>query len=174
MGYHPHRPHRLGSSEMTMTISQPCLEFTELGLTTMAAPSAHSKFCCQQKDVFAQAPTLDEVDAPECMGSSWAASASWTLPIPLSLLCPGLWTHPAHRLLSHICRGMLDAELPQEMPSTHSGKGLSVTRVGWERGPSLGWSSSVTFLFLRAKGRGLLGGGAVLRQYRLRSHTFCW
>ena len=47
----PHRPHQLGSSEMTLTDSQPCLEFTDLGLTSMVAASACSKFCCQQKRV---------------------------------------------------------------------------------------------------------------------------
>ena len=98
----PHWPHQLGSSEMTLTDSQPCLEFTDLGLTSMVAASACSKFCCQQKHVSAQVPTLDEGDAPEGVGSSWAAGASWTLPILPSLLSPGVWTHPAHRLLSHI------------------------------------------------------------------------
>ena len=47
----PHWPHQLGSSEMTLTDSQPCLEFTDLGLTSMVAASACSKFCCQQKRV---------------------------------------------------------------------------------------------------------------------------
>ena len=87
---------------MTLTDSQPCLEFTDLGLTSMVAASACSKFCCQQKHVSAQVPTLDEGDAPEGVGSSWAAGASWTFPILPSLLSPGVWTHPAHRLLSHI------------------------------------------------------------------------
>ena len=82
----------------------------------MAAASTHSKFCCQQKHVSAQVPTLDEGDAPECLGSSWAASAAWTLPIPPSLLSPGVWTHPAHRLLSQIRTGLLEAEIPQETP----------------------------------------------------------
>ena len=157
MGCPPHWPHQLESSEMTHTISQPCLEFTELGLTTMAAPSAHSKFCCQQKDVFAQAPTLDEVDAPECMGSSWAASASWTLPILPSLLSPGVWTHPAHRLLSHIAGACLRQTYPRTPPSIHTGKELRVPQVGWERGPGPGCSSHVTFLFLQEKGQRPLG-----------------
>ena len=99
---------------MTLTITQHCLESTELGLTCMAAASACSKFCCQQKHVSVQVLTLDEGDAPERVGSSWAAGAAWTLPIPHSLLSPGVWTHPAHRLLSHIRRGLLEAEIPQE------------------------------------------------------------
>ena len=80
---------------MTLTVSQLCLESTELGLTSITAASAHSKFYCQQKHVSAQALTLDKGDAPEGVGSSWAAGASWTLPIPPSLFCPGVWTHPA-------------------------------------------------------------------------------
>ena len=56
---------------MTVTVSQPCLEFTELGLNSMAAASARSNFCSQQKHVSAQVPTLDEGDPPEGMGSSW-------------------------------------------------------------------------------------------------------
>ena len=60
MGCPPHWPHQLGSSEMTPTITQHCLESTELGLTIMAAASACSKFCWQQKHVSAQVPTLDE------------------------------------------------------------------------------------------------------------------
>ena len=100
---------------MTLIVSQPCLEFTELGLTSMVAASARLKFCCQQKHVSAQVPTLDG-DAPECVGSSWEASAAWTLPIPPSLLSPGVWTHPAHRLLSQIRTGLLEAEIPQETP----------------------------------------------------------
>ena len=87
---------------MTLTLSQPWLEFPELGLTSMAAVSAHSIFCCQQKHVSAQVRTLDEGDTPEGMEPSWAAGAAWILPILHSLLTPGVWTHPAHRLLSHI------------------------------------------------------------------------
>ena len=101
---------------MTLTISQPCLESTELGLTIMAAASAHWKFCCQQKHVSAQVPTLDEGETPEGVGSSWAAGAALILPILPSLVSPGVWTHPAHRLLSHICRGLLEAEILQETP----------------------------------------------------------
>ena len=70
---------------MTLIVSQPCLEFTELGLTSMVAASARLKFCCQQKHVSAQVPTLDG-DAPECVGSSWEASAAWTHHIPSSLV----------------------------------------------------------------------------------------
>ena len=114
MGCPPHWPHQLESSEMTHTISQPCLEFTEMDPTSMVAASARSKCCCQQKHVSVQVLTLDEGDAPERVGSSWAAGAAWTLPIPHSLLSPGVWTHPAHRLLSHIRRGLLEAEIPQE------------------------------------------------------------
>ena len=45
---------------MTLTVSQLCLESTELGLTSIAAASARSKFYCQQKHVSAQVPTLDK------------------------------------------------------------------------------------------------------------------
>ena len=148
---------------MTLTISQPCLEFTELGLTSMAAASVCSKFCCQQKHVSAQGPTLDERDAPEGVGPSWAASAAWTLPIPPNLLCPGVWTHPAHRLLTTSARACLRRRYPRKPPSTHTGKGLRVTWSGWERGPGPGWSSGFTFLFLWAKGQRPLGG--VMRQH---------
>ena len=55
---------------MTVTVSQPCLEFTELGLNSMAAASARSNFCSQQKHVSAQVPTFDEGDPPESMGSA--------------------------------------------------------------------------------------------------------
>ena len=41
---------------MTHTISQPCLEFTELCLTSVVTVSACLKFCCQQKHVSAQVP----------------------------------------------------------------------------------------------------------------------
>ena len=56
---------------MTLIVSQPCLEFTELGLNSMAAASALWNFCFQQKHVSVQVPTLDEGDPPEGMGSSW-------------------------------------------------------------------------------------------------------
>ena len=118
----PHRPRRLGSSEMTLTVSEPCLESTELDLTSIAAASARSKFCCQQKHVSAQVPTLDEVDAPAGVESSWAAGAAWTFPITPSLVSPGVWTHPAHRLVSHIRKGLHEAEIPQETPIHTQGK----------------------------------------------------
>ena len=38
------------------------------------------------------------------------------LPILPSLVSPGVWTHPAHRLVSHIRRGLLEAEINQEIP----------------------------------------------------------
>ena len=97
---------------MTLTLSQPWLEFPELGLTSMAAVSAHSIFCCQQKHVSAQVRTLDEGDPPEGMEPSWAAGAAWILPILHSLLTPGVWTHPAHRLLIHIHWGLLESDIP--------------------------------------------------------------
>ena len=54
------------------------------------------------------------------MGSSWAAGAVWTFPIPPSLVSPGVWTHPAHRLVSHIRSSLLEAEIPPETPmNTH-------------------------------------------------------
>ena len=106
---------------MTLSISQHFLEFTELGLTSMASASAHSNFCCQQKHVSAQVPTLDEGDAPEGVGSSWPAGAAWTLPILPRLVSPGVWTHPSHKLVGHIRRGLFEAEISQETPiHTHS------------------------------------------------------
>ena len=35
----PHRPHQLGSSEMTLTDSQPCLEFTDFCLLEILLPA---------------------------------------------------------------------------------------------------------------------------------------
>ena len=49
MGCPPHRPHPVRSSAMTVTVSQACLEFSELGLASMAAASAHSTFCSQNE-----------------------------------------------------------------------------------------------------------------------------
>ena len=105
----PHRPDPVGSSAVTVTVSQPCLEFTELGLANMAAASAHSNFCSQneQRHMSAQTPTREVGDPPEGLKSAWVAGAAWTLPIPPSLLSPGLWTHLAHRFLTHICLGLL-------------------------------------------------------------------
>ena len=90
-GVPPHWPHPVGSSDMTLTVSQPCLEITELGLTSMAAASAHSNFCShnKQRRVSAQICTQDEGDPPEGVRSACAAGAAWTLPIPPSLLSPG-------------------------------------------------------------------------------------
>ena len=139
---------------MTLTISQPCLEFTELGLTRLLLPAQNS---AASRNVSAQVPTLDEGDAPEGVGSSWAAGASWTLPILPSLLSPGVWTHPAHRLLSHIAGACLRQTYPRTPPSIHTGKELRVPQVGWERGPGPGCSSHVTFLFLQEKGQRPLG-----------------
>ena len=64
----------------------------------------------------AQVPTLDEGETPEGVGSSWAAGAALILPILPSLVSPGVWTHPAHRLVSHIRRGLLEAEINQDIP----------------------------------------------------------
>ena len=66
---------------MTLIVSQPCLEFTELGLTSTVAASARLKFCCQQKHVSALVPILDKGDTLEDVGSSWEACAAWTLTI---------------------------------------------------------------------------------------------
>ena len=62
----PHRPDPVGSSAVTVTVSQPCLEFTELGLASMAAASAHSNFCSQNKQrrMSAQTPTREVRDTP--------------------------------------------------------------------------------------------------------------
>ena len=45
---------------MTVTISKPFLEYTELGLTSMAVASACSNLCSQKKHVCAQVPTRDK------------------------------------------------------------------------------------------------------------------
>ena len=113
-GVPPHWPHPVGSSDMTLTISQPCLEITELGLTSMAAASAHSNFCShnKQRRVSAQICTQDEGDPPEGVRSACIAGAAWTLPILPSLLSPGVWTQPAHRLLTHNCMDLLEADTP--------------------------------------------------------------
>ena len=143
---------------MTLTISQPCLEFTELGLTSMAAASVCSKFCCQQKHVSAQVPTLDG-DAPECVGSSWEASAAWTLPIPPSLLSPGVWTHPTHRPLSHIRRGLLEVEIHPGNSHPHTqGKDSELPR--WDGRGDLAQDGApvLPFCSFGQRARGLSGG----------------
>ena len=139
---------------MTLTISQPYFEFTELGLNSMAAASSHSNFCAQQKHVSAQVPTLDEGNPPEGMGSSWAASTAWTLPIPPRLLSLGVGTHPAPRLLTHICLGLHDADIPQETPP-HTGKGLRLP--GKDGRGDLAWPGApvLTFCSFRQRARGL-------------------
>ena len=151
---------------MTVTISQPCLEFSKLGLASMAAPSAHSNICSQQRCVSAQIPTPDEGDPPESVRSAWAAGAAWTLPIPPSLLSPGVWTHPAHIRL-----GLLEADTPLETPvHTHRERTQGyLGGTGEVARPGPAWGSRVTFLFLRAKGQRPLGGP--LSQRRPRSHT---
>ena len=165
-GCPPHRPHPVGSSAMTVTISQPCLEFSKLGLASMAAASAHSNICSQQRCVSAQIPTPDEGDPPESVRSAWAAGAAWTLPIPPSLLSPGVWTHPAHIRL-----GLLEADTPLETPvHTHRERTQGyLGGTGEVARPGPAWGSRVTFLFLRAKGQRPLGGP--LSQRRPRSHT---
>ena len=67
----PHRPHLVGSSAMTVTVSQACLVFSELGLASMAAASAHLNFCSQQRRVPAQIPTQEEGDTfcPDLLAS---------------------------------------------------------------------------------------------------------
>ena len=97
---------------MTVTASQPFLEYTELGLTSMAAASACSNFCSQQRHVSAQVPTQEEGDPPEGVRSACTVGAAWTLPILPSLLSPGVWTQPAHRLLTHNCMDLLEADTP--------------------------------------------------------------
>ena len=82
----------------------------------MTAASAHSNFSqSEQRRMSAQTPTR-EGPPPESMRSAWAAGAAWILPIPPSLLSPGVWTQPAHRLLTHICLGLLVADTPRETP----------------------------------------------------------
>ena len=87
---------------MTLTISPPCLESTEFLLS--------AETC-----LLRYLPWTKETPLRE-WGSSWAAGAALILPILPSLVSPGVWTHPAHRLLSHICRGLLEAEILQETP----------------------------------------------------------
>ena len=70
MGCPPHQPDPVGSSAMTVTVSQPCLEFSKLGLASMAAASACSNFCSQQRHVSAQVPTQEEGDPPEGVRSA--------------------------------------------------------------------------------------------------------
>lgn len=47
---------------MTVTVSQACLVFSELGLASMAAASAHLNICSQQRCVSSQTPTWEEGD----------------------------------------------------------------------------------------------------------------
>ena len=155
---------------MTLTVGQPCLEFTEMGLTSMAAASACSKFCCQQKHVSVQVLTLEEGDAPECLGSSWAASAAWTLPIPPSLVSPGVWTYPAHRLVSHICSSLPEAEIPQETPMHTHRERTQGYPGGMGQGTWPGLELPCYLSVFRQRARSLSGGA--LKQHRLRFHTF--
>ena len=62
---------------------------------------------------------------------AWAAGAGWTLPIPPCPLSPGVWTHPAHRLVTHMCLGLLEADIPRENPSPDSQRKDSVL-AGWD------------------------------------------
>ena len=87
---------------MTLTISPPCLESTEFLLS--------AETC-----LLRYLPWTKETPLRE-WGSSWAAGAALILPILPSLVSPGVWTHPAHRLVSHIRRGLLEAEINQEIP----------------------------------------------------------
>ena len=96
---------------MIVTVSQPCLEFSKLGLASMAAASARSNFCFQQRHVSAQIPTREEGDPPEGVRSAWAAGTAWTFTIPTWPLSPGVWTHPAHRLGTHIRLGLLEGDI---------------------------------------------------------------
>ena len=63
------------------------------------------------------------------MGSSWAAGAAWIFPILPSLLSPGVWTHPAHRHLTHISLGLLEADIPRETP-IHTHKEMTQGYLG--------------------------------------------
>ena len=172
MGCPPHQPDPVGSSAMTVTVSQPCLGFSKLGLASMAAASAHSNFCSQQRCVSAQIPTPDEGDPPESMRSAWAAGAAWILPIPPSLLSPGVWTQPAHRLLTHICIGLPEADTPRETPD-HSDRERT---QGYPGGtgevarPSLGLPCCLPVP--SGKGPETSRGGALSRR-QPRSHTLC-
>ena len=143
---------------MTLTISQPCLESTELCLTSMVAASACLKFCCQQKHVCAQVPTLDEGDAPEGVMSSWAPSTAWTLPIPPSLVSPGVWTHPAHRLVSHIRRSLLETDTRGNPHPHKQGKDSGLPE--WDGRGDLARAGTPLLLFcsFRQRARGLSGG----------------
>lgn len=127
-----------------------------------------TNFCShnKQRRVSApQIPTQDEGDSPEGVRSAQAAGTAWTLPILPSLLSPGVWTYPAHRLLTHIRLGLLEADTPRETPSTLTGKGLRVIWLGSERGPAAPPGAPVvTFLLLWAKGQRPLGGGGGLIQ----------
>ena len=118
---------------MTLTVSQPCLDFTELGLTSTAAASAHLKFCCRQKHVSARVPTLDRGDPslpspppppppphpppPRARGVFLGSRCCLDSPHRAHPALPwGVDTasHPAHRLLTHIGRGLLEADIPRE------------------------------------------------------------
>ena len=69
---------------MTVTASQPFLEYTELGLTSMAAASACSNFCSQNKHVYAQVPTRDKGEPPL---KAWGHPGQLVLP-GFSPFCP--------------------------------------------------------------------------------------
>ena len=156
---------------MTLPISQPCLESSELGLTSMVAASARLKFCCLRNMCLLRYPPWTK----EMPLRAWGLPGQQVLPGP-SPSCPA-WsplgcghTHPTN-LWATSAGACLRQRYPRKPPSTHTAKGLRVTRVGWERGPCLAWGSRVTFLFILAKGQRPLVG--VLSQGRPRSYKLC-
>ena len=100
MGCPPHQPYLVGSSEMTVTVSQPCLEFTELGLAVwlLLLPARTSASGMSRNACVLSYPTGRMETPPEGVRSAGAAGAAWTLLSPPSLLSPGVWITPAHRL----------------------------------------------------------------------------
>ena len=99
---------------MPVTISQP---YGELCLANLAAASAHFTFCSKNERRCVSALTTPPPRTrggwkpAEGVRSAWAAGTAWTFTIPTWPLSPGVWTHPAHRLGTHIRLGLLEGDI---------------------------------------------------------------
>ena len=126
----------------------------------MAAASACSNFCSQNKHVCAQVPTRDKGEPPL---KAWGHPGQLVLP-GFSPFCPACsplgcgHTQPTD-IWPTSAWACLRQTYPEKPPSIHTRKWLRVTWVWWERGPGQAWGSHVTFLFLQVKGQRPFGGG---------------
>lgn len=166
----PSWPHRLGSSETTLTISQPCLGVLELSLISMAAAFVIKNLLPTQKRECRYPPYTKETPL-----RVWGIPGQPVLPGLSASTQPALPWHvdtPYHRLLSHTSTGACLSKNAPETPIHTQGKGLRVAQVGWE-GTWPGLELPFTFSVPSEKRARGLSGRVVLRQHQLRSHTLC-